>query len=82
MLDEMVDIPTLLHKGGLVASRYAGQMAVAHGQVCVERWCIGVPEVTLPRWVLRGVTISIGERSMRISECGYRIQRRSIPTLA
>lgn len=75
MLDQMVDIPTLLATGGLVRDRRAGISAVSHGSVVIHKWTIGVSEVTLPRWVLRGVTITVGDKSMRISDCGYKILR-------
>lgn len=75
MLDQMVDIPTLLAAGGLVRNRQAGVNAVAKGAVKIQKWTIGVPEVTLPRWVLRGVTITVGAKSMCITDCGYKIRR-------
>lgn len=74
MLDQMVNIPQLLVAGGLVRNKQAGIYAVSRGKVQIEKWTIGVPEVTLPRWVLRGVTITVGDKSIRISECGYKIK--------
>lgn len=82
MLDQMVNIPELLTIGGLVRNRQAGIYAVSRGQVRIEKWTIGVSEVTLPRWVLRGVTITVGQNSMCISECGYKIKRNSERSLA
>lgn len=82
MLDEMVNIPRLLVIGGLARNQQAGVYAVSRGHVKIEKWTIGVPEVTLPRWVLRGVTITVGDKSMRISEDGYKIKRATERPLA
>jgi hypothetical protein len=73
VLDQMVNIPELLVIGGLVRNKQAGTYAVSRGAVRIEKWTIGVSEVTLPRWVLRGVTVN--GRTMRISEDGYKILR-------
>jgi hypothetical protein len=84
-LHEEVSIPRLLVIGGLVASTAAGRNAVAKGNVQIERWTIGIANVDLPRWVLRGVVITVGKKSMRISDDGLRVQRgytpESAPTL-
>jgi hypothetical protein len=82
VLDQMVNIPELLARGGLVRSKQAGIYAVSRGQVRIEKWTIGVSEVTLPRWVLRGVTITVGQNSIHISECGYKIKRKPERPLA
>lgn len=74
-LHEQVRIPELLFIGGLVHSPAAGQSAVAKGNVFIEQWNIGIAEVTLPRWVLRGVVIRVGDKSMRISDDGAKIMR-------
>lgn len=74
-LDEHVQIAKLLFIGGLVSSPAQGTYAITRGNVYIERWNIGVGEATLPRWVLRGVTITVGDRSMRISDCGYKVKR-------
>ena len=76
---EQVSIAKLLFVGGLVDTVAKGQAAVAHGRVLIEQWNIGIPESTLPRWVLRGVTITCGARSMRISEDGGAILRDRHP---
>lgn len=65
---EQVSIAKLLFAGGLVDTVAKGHSAIAKGNVYVERWNIGVAESTLPRWVLRGVTLTVGERSIRISD--------------
>jgi hypothetical protein len=75
MLDEMVSIPALLHKAGMATSRLGGQRAIAAGKVHIERWNIGLTETVLPRWVLRGVTITCGDKSIRVSDCGYKVRR-------
>lgn len=74
-LDEMVNIGKLLFIGGLVNTPERGNRAVCSGSVYIQEWNIGLPEQTLPRWVLRGTTIRVGERSIRISEDGFRIVR-------
>lgn len=81
-LHEMVNIPDLLFVGGLVNSPDAGRSAVAKGNVKIERWTIGIAEITLPRWVLRGVVVTVGARAMRISDDGFRIQRGFTPEAA
>lgn len=81
MLDEMVHIPELLVKAGLTPSVQVGRRAVIHGDCYVERWNIGISEINLPRWVLRGVEVRVGDKSARISECGYKILRDT-PALA
>lgn len=81
-LHQQVNIAKLLFVGGLVKSPAAGISAISHGAVYIERWNIGVAESTLPRWVLRGVRITVGDKTMQISDCGYRIKRdadRAIP---
>lgn len=72
---EQVSIAKLLFVGGVVESVAKGQSALVKGKVYVERWNLTVAESTLPRWVLRGVTITTGERSLRISEDGSAIVR-------
>lgn len=82
MLDEMVNIADLLAKAGLATSRLGGQRAIAAGKVYIERWNIGLTECVLPRWVLRGVTITVGDKSVTVSDCGYKLQRRETAALA
>lgn len=72
----------LLVLGGLAEHEARGWAMICHGQVRIEEWTIGIGEGTLPRWVLRGVTISSGERSMWISEDGAHVVRRPEGTLA
>ena len=74
-LNEQVNIAKLLFVGGLVKSVAEGQAALAKGKVYVQEWNISVAESTLPRWVLRGVSIRVDERSMCISEDGMKIRR-------
>lgn len=74
-LDEQVNIPKLIFIGGLVKSPAAGINALCKGEVYIERWNIGVAEATLPRWVLRGVTITVRDNSIHISECGFKVKR-------
>lgn len=76
-LHEEVSIPHLLVIGGLVVSPAAGRNAVAKGNVKIEHWTIGIGNVSLPRWVLRGVVITVGKKSMRISDDGLRVQREA-----
>lgn len=78
-LDQQVQIAKLLFIGGLVSSPAQGTYALSRGKVYIERWNIGVGEATLPRWVLRGVTITVGDRSMQISDCGFKIKRDVAP---
>lgn len=80
-LHQEVSIAELLVLGGLVTDETAAWAAVVHGKVQVEQWTIGLHEGTLPRWVLRGVVISIGERSLRISDDGTKILREPNGTL-
>lgn len=81
-LHEEVSICGLLQLAGLVRDEDAGWRAIAHGNVKIEQWTISLHEGTLPRWILRGVTISIGERSMTISQDGTRIVSEREGTLA
>jgi hypothetical protein len=81
-LHEEVSIPDLLFIGGLVASPAAGRNAVAKGNVQIERWTIGIANVSLPRWVLRGVVITVGKKSMKISDDGLRVLRGYSPEAA
>jgi ligand-binding sensor protein len=78
-LDQMVSIPELLYRAGMASSRLGGQRAIAAGKVYIERWNIGLTETTLPRWVLRGVTITCGDKSVQVSDCGQSL-RRATPT--
>lgn len=78
---EQVSIAKLLFLGGLVETVAKGSSAIAKGKVYAERWNLSVAECTLPRWVLRGVTLTIGERSMRISDDGSKIVRESEKSL-
>jgi hypothetical protein len=75
MLDEMVNIADLLHKSGLATSSVGGLRAIGAGKVYIERWNIGLTENVLPRWVLRGVTIRCGDKSIRVSDDGYKLRR-------
>lgn len=72
--NEQVSIPKLLFVGGLVETIAKGQSAIAHGNVYIERWNISIAETTLPRWVLRGVTITVRDRSIQISADGTKIR--------
>lgn len=69
----MVSVPRLLVLGGLARTVEEGWSAIRHGQVSIEQWCIGLAEGTLPRWVLRGVTVTRSGRSMQVSEDGTKI---------
>lgn len=77
---ERVQIAKLLFVGGLVETIAKGQSAIAHGNVYVEQWNIGIAESRLPRWVLCGTTITVSGRSMRISEDGSKILRSTLQT--
>jgi hypothetical protein len=81
MLDEMVSIPELPCKAGMATSRLGGQRAIAAGKVYIERWNIGLTETVLPRWVLRGVTITVGDKSVCVSSCGYKLRRSNTAEL-
>ena len=81
-LHQEVQVARLLALGGLVADAAAGHAAIARGQVKIEQWTIGVSHASLPRWILRGVSISKGDRSIEISDDGCRIVRQREVTLA
>jgi hypothetical protein len=81
-LNQQVDIAKLLFVGGLVETIPKGRTAISHGRVYVQEWCISIGESTLPRWVLRGVTITCGRKSMQISDDGMKIIRNRVSELS
>lgn len=80
-LHEHVYIARLLILGGLAQTEGQALGLIHRGQVMIERWTIGIAEATLPRWVLRGVTITVGDRSIRISDDGSKILRSEMTLL-
>lgn len=72
-----VDIPALLVKAGLATSHSSARSAIIHGRVKIEQWTIGIGQMSLPRWVLRDVTLSCGSKWARVSEDGLRVQREA-----
>lgn len=71
----MVNIGVLLTKAGLTESASQAHRAIHAGKVAINNWTIGHGQYELPRWVLRGVTLSVDDRSVQISDDGGWIVR-------
>lgn len=80
-LHQEVSVADILVLGGLVDNPASAWAAITHGKVRIEQWTISLHEGTLPRWALRGVVITIGERSLQISDDGTKILREPTGTL-
>jgi hypothetical protein len=73
---ENVDIGRLIFVAGFAKSPVHGRTQIMHGKVKIEQWTIGISENYLPRWILRGVRITVGAESFDISEDGTKVLGR------